>query len=238
MVGFDGISDVVFAVLQKVMETHASSHHTSEQQLVVNKAPLSSVLNEDKQSESEDSERNMKAVTGFEQGWKLAEVSEQASEEIENWFLLLKKYMPFAIDHLQTKLSQLIEIHNETNEKSSKSNNDNGISLPITTCPLFIRIQPVLDFMPGIAATPPHMNPTHLFLEILLKDPTNSLTHKTISQPIPKAFIDLDFEDFSWVEELLSESLQGALGSIGLEYIQGRNLGTSLRSDVVEASEA
>ena len=112
------------------------------------------------------------------------------------------------------------------------------MSLPITTCPLYIRIQPVLDSMPGISASLPHSNPTHLFLQVLLKDPSNSLTHKTLSQPIPKAFIDLDFEEHPWVEELLSESLQGALGSIGLEYIQGRNLGTSLRSDVVEAAAA
>jgi hypothetical protein len=90
--------------------------------------------------------------------------------------------------------------------------------------------------MPGIAASLPHSNPTHLFIQILLRDPTNSLTHKTISQPIPKTFIDLDFEDYAWVEELLSESLQGALSSIGLEYIQGRNLGTSVRSDGAEAA--
>lgn len=71
MVGFDGIGDVVFTVLQKVMETHASSHG-SEQQLVVNKARTS--LAEERRGEAEEDERNMQAVTGFEQGWKLAEV--------------------------------------------------------------------------------------------------------------------------------------------------------------------
>lgn len=75
MVGFDGIGDVVFAVLQKVMESHASSTG-SEQQLVVNKAPDRKSSSEERtSSDIEDGERNMKAVTGFEQGWKLAEVS-------------------------------------------------------------------------------------------------------------------------------------------------------------------
>jgi hypothetical protein len=76
MIGFDGISDVVFAVLQRVMETHASSQ-SSEQQLVVNKAPDGLTDNEERTSEGDESERNMKAVTGFEQGWKLAEVREE-----------------------------------------------------------------------------------------------------------------------------------------------------------------
>jgi hypothetical protein len=70
----------------------------------------------------------------------------------------------------------------------------------------------------------------------MLQDPTNALSHRTISQPIPKAFIDLDFEEHPWVEDLLSESIQCALQNIALEYIQGRNLGTSLRDDVQTAS--
>lgn len=93
--------------------------------------------------------------------------------------------------------------------------------------------------MPGLSnSSLTHSSPTHLFLQILLEDPINSLLHKTISQPIPKTFIDLNFEEYGWVEELLSDSLQGALGAIALEYIQGRNLGTSLRTDVVEAASA
>ncbi|UZJ54077.1 hypothetical protein CBS101457_003397 [Exobasidium rhododendri] len=208
MVGFDGIDDVVFAVLQKVMETQASSHN-SEQQLVVNKAPEVTSPKEARQGEEEEPIRSMQAVTGFEQGWNLA----------------------------KTKLAVLVDEHRASHSVSNVTpESSHSVSLPITTCPLFIRIQPVLDVIPGQPATSTPPTPTHLFLEIVLQDPSNSLTHKTISQPILKDFIDLDFEDHSWVEDLLSESLQAALSSIGLEYIQGRTLGTSLRSDVVEAS--
>jgi hypothetical protein len=73
MVGFDGIGDVVFAVLQKVMEAQASSHN-SEQQLVVNKAPESRPSEEERQSGGEELPRDMHAVDGFTPGWELAEV--------------------------------------------------------------------------------------------------------------------------------------------------------------------
>lgn len=203
MIGYDGISDVVFAVLQKVMESHASSIG-SEQQLVVNKAPERKSSTEGRaSSDAEDGDRNMKAVTGFEQGWKLAE----------------------------SKLSQIISEADSIPKKDEATPSPDSITLPITTCPIYIRIQPVLESLPGNAPVLQHSNPSHLFLEILLKDPSNALTHRTVSQPVLKSFIDLDFEDYPWVEELLSESLQTALGSIALEYIQGRNLGTSIRAD-------
>lgn len=75
MVGYDGISDVVFTVLQRVMEAHASSH-SSEHQLIVNKAPERTSLSDDKSTDADKIGRYMKPVTGLEQGWKLAEVRE------------------------------------------------------------------------------------------------------------------------------------------------------------------
>jgi hypothetical protein len=74
MQGYDGISDVVFTVLQRVMETHASSHN-SEHQLVINKAPeRTSTDGEATIIEGDGASRSINPVTGFEQGWKLAEV--------------------------------------------------------------------------------------------------------------------------------------------------------------------
>jgi hypothetical protein len=77
MLGYDGISDVVFTVLQRVMEAHASSQG-SEHQLVINKAPQRTSTDEQaRTSETGVEIRSMKPVTGFEQGWKLAEVRMQ-----------------------------------------------------------------------------------------------------------------------------------------------------------------
>jgi hypothetical protein len=140
---------------------------------------------------------------------------------------------------LQSKLSELIQSSTDAQVKPANTST-NGVSLPITTCPLYIRLQAVLDTIPGLSSSSSQtqIRGSHLFLQILLQDPTNSLTHRTISQPIPKAFIDLDFEEHAWVEELLSESIQGALQNIALEYIQGRNLGTSMRDDSIQAVDS
>lgn len=95
------------------------------------------------------------------------------------------------------------------------------MSLPITTCPLFIRIQPVLASLPGTAASAGAKS-SHVFIAILLRDTANKLTHRTVSQPIPHAYVTLPFEEHPWAEDLLSESLQAALGSVGVEYIRSR----------------
>jgi hypothetical protein len=77
MKGYDGISDVVFTVLHRVMETHASTQ-SSEHQLVINKAPQRTSVEVD--SKPDDS-RSINPVAGFEQGWKLAEVRERVAEK-------------------------------------------------------------------------------------------------------------------------------------------------------------
>lgn len=80
MAGFDGVPDVVFQVLQRVMETHASTQD-AEHQLVVNSAPdqaASGGTSDNKDAagvSGANVQTDMKPVEGFEQGWKLAEVS-------------------------------------------------------------------------------------------------------------------------------------------------------------------
>lgn len=124
----------------------------------------------------------------------------------------------------------MVANHVSTAQASSDAEPKERVTLPITTCPLYIRIQPVLDNLPGLPAATSKLafptvtadSATHLYLAILLRDPTNNLTHRTISQPLPKAYATLPFESNPWAEDLLSESLQGALGSVGLEYVRSR----------------
>lgn len=73
MVGFDGVPDVTFRVLTRVMEAQMARGRDVEQQLIVNSAP--SEIPSQEQSEREDGVRDMKAVDGFEAAWRLAEVS-------------------------------------------------------------------------------------------------------------------------------------------------------------------
>lgn len=81
MVGYDGISDVVFRVLQKVMEAQVDQQGGgagTEHQLVVNKAPErrkgSAEATRPKEGAGEG-ERDFNAAPGWEAGVKLAEVS-------------------------------------------------------------------------------------------------------------------------------------------------------------------
>jgi hypothetical protein len=81
MVGYDGISDVVFQVLQRVMETQhvaAQSGGGSEQQLVVNRAPGAVRHSSDGgvvALEGENEERAFHAVRGWDAAAKRARVS-------------------------------------------------------------------------------------------------------------------------------------------------------------------
>ncbi|PWN37827.1 uncharacterized protein FA14DRAFT_142409 [Meira miltonrushii] len=196
MLGFEGVPDVVFQILQRVMETHAASQH-AEQQLVVNKAPErrteSATKSDD--NEEEDIKPDMRPVVGFSEAWKLAE----------------------------SRLEELVNNHKANQREDSTPTNDQSATLPITTCPLFIRIQPVLDVLPGLKTnTLSADSSTHLYICIILRDPTNNLSHRTVSQPLPKPYALLPFDQHPWAEELLSESLQNALGSVGLEYVRSR----------------
>jgi hypothetical protein len=55
-----------------------------------------------------------------------------------------------------------------------------------------------------------------------LIDPTHSLTHHTISQPLPASWLEIPFEENEWVEEFMVESIRGATEVVGQEYITGR----------------
>lgn len=85
MVGFDGVSDVTFKILARVMESQQVGRGT-EQQLIVNKAPESKRPSTSAPVEPQTpmsvgqqgstDERDMRAVDGYDQGWRAAEVSD------------------------------------------------------------------------------------------------------------------------------------------------------------------
>lgn len=75
MVGFDGVPDVTFKILSRVMESQVRQHGL-DQQLVVNQARNGAQVG-DKVDES--NERDMQPAKGFEEGWKTAQVSKEAA---------------------------------------------------------------------------------------------------------------------------------------------------------------
>ncbi|KAJ1028659.1 hypothetical protein NDA16_001825 [Ustilago loliicola] len=72
MIGYDGISNVTYQVLAKVMEQVDSSG--TEQQLIVNKAQIETPASKPK-TEGGEQERDLNAVEGFSAAFKLAKVN-------------------------------------------------------------------------------------------------------------------------------------------------------------------
>ncbi len=168
MVGYDGISDVTYQVLAKVMEQVDSSG--TEQQLIVNKAQIETPASKPKSSTDDDNARDLNAVEGFPAAFRLAKVN----------------------------LEECIKQH-EVAAPPAKS--VDAASLPITTCPVFVRIQACLADLPGETETDAAKS---LFFLILLRDPQHGLSHKTVSQAVPTSWRKFSKPTFSTTQKLIS----------------------------------
>ncbi|CBQ71866.1 conserved hypothetical protein [Sporisorium reilianum SRZ2] len=210
MIGYDGISDVTYQVLAKVMEQVDSSG--TEQQLIVNKAHIETPASKPKSaSPGQEQERDLNAVEGFPAAFRLAKVN----------------------------LDECIKQH-EVAAPPAKVAGD-AAALPITTCPVFVRIQACLADLPGDApgegGEGAEANKSLFFL-VLLRDPQHGLSHKTVSQAVPTSWLDVPFEDNQWVEESLVDVLSNALSIVGQDYVQGRMSGRTKSSKEGLASDA
>ncbi|EST07617.1 Maintenance of telomere capping protein 1, Mtc1 [Kalmanozyma brasiliensis GHG001] len=194
MVGYDGISDVTYQTLAKVMEQVESAG--TGQQLVVNKARTETPAAMPKGGEGE---RELNAVEGFAAAFKLARVN----------------------------LEECIKQHEVTPPvKETKE----SAALPITTCPVFVRIQACLAGLPGADDAEGEDKEKSLFFLVLLRDPQHGLSHKTVSQAVPTSWLDVAFEENEWVEESLVDVLSNALTIVGQDYVQGRMSGRTKSS--------
>ncbi|GAA5908773.1 uncharacterized protein JCM6883_004164 [Sporobolomyces salmoneus] len=144
-------------------------------------------------NETEEEERDLNAVEGLEAGWKLAQ------DTLER--LIASTYKP----------------------PSDKPHSSSSLTLPITTSPVYLRLQPVLSPLPSVPSSLSSGGPSsQLSFLLLLLDPTHSLTHYTSSQPLPSQWLDIPFEENEWVEEFMVDSIRGAVEVVGQEYITGR----------------
>lgn len=161
MVGYDGISEVTYQVLAKVMEQVDSSG--TEQQLIVNKAQIETPASKPKTGAGDQQERDLNAVEGFAAAFRMARVN----------------------------LDECIKQH-EVAAPPQKS--VNAAALPITTCPVFVRVQACLAELPGetsdeqTSSTAGSEPCKSLFFLVLLRDPQHGLSHKTISQAVPTSW--------------------------------------------------
>jgi hypothetical protein len=93
----------------------------------------------------------------------------------------------------------------------------------VTTVPIFLHLQPVLA--PLAIPEPPILlssaNPAttsepakHLYFIMSLHDPVHSLRFTTVSQPSPKDWLEVEYEQSEWVEERLVDVLR-----VGVEVL-------------------
>jgi hypothetical protein len=184
------------------------------------------------QEGEEDDERNLNTVQGFLEAYKLAEANLDA---------LIKKHY--------TKPEQ--PSTSSSNEKTpSHSRKESSITVPVTVCPVYMRIQPVLASMPFDMPTAstqlasdssPSSGPTiktdeelYLFFILILRDPTNELVHKTLTQSMPSKWLEIPFEENEWVEDIMVDVIRRGVEIIGEEYIKGRMHGRLFKNAKVE----
>lgn len=93
----------------------------------------------------------------------------------------------------------------------------------MTTVPIFLHLQPVLAPLaipePPIllsSATPITVSEPaeHLYFIMSLHDPAHSLRFTTVSQPSPKDWLEVEYEQSDWVEERLVDVLR-----VGVEVL-------------------
>ncbi|PLW05248.1 hypothetical protein PCANC_26890 [Puccinia coronata f. sp. avenae] len=221
MVGYDGIENLVYRTLSKVME------QVDGGELILNKGDEE----RPKPSESDEPERDLQTVEGMMEGYKLALANlEQMIKRIEG-----KK----------------LEAEAGKREEASETKAEEP-GLPITHCPVYVRIQPILSRLPvfgqsvggpspaldaAAAAKKPGITvdmETHLFFLILLRDVKNSIDHATLTQSVPAVWLDIPFEENEWVEDVLVDVIRRGVEIIGQQYVNGRISGRSVRNTATE----
>ena len=176
-----------------------------------------------------EEERNLNSVEGFTEAYKLAEANLEA--------LIKKNYR---------KPESSGSGEQADGGKGHARTGSAGITVPVTICPVFMRIQPVLAPLPfssGAQATPagtPSAGATsqtasssddpHLYFILLLRDPTNELVHKSLTQSMPSKWLDIPFEENEWVEDIMVDVIRRGVEIVGEEYVKGRMHGRLLKN--------
>ncbi|GAA5954561.1 hypothetical protein JCM8115_004625 [Rhodotorula mucilaginosa] len=170
--------------------------------LVVNPAPKTEKAKEAgsqaEEPENDDDARDLNVIDGLAEGWKLAE-------------------------------SRLEDLINKTYKAPvAPSEAAEGITVPVTTCPVYMRLQPCLAPLPSLPAsclptsTPDPKALKSLFFLVLLRDPTHKLVHSSLSQSMPASWLEIPFEENEWVEDEMVEIIRRSVEIIGQEYITHR----------------
>lgn len=202
--------------------------------LVVNRG---NVEDQPVHSGNDDEERNLNTVEGFVEAYKLAEANLDA--------LIKKNYKkPESAPH-QPQADASVDSASPTTPTHGRK--ESAVTVPVTLCPVFMRIQPVLAPLPfalpstGTSASPVEgqtpatpgtvtSDDQYLFFILLLRDPTNELVHRTLTQSMPSKWLDIPFEENEWVEDIMVDVIRRGVEIVGEEYVKGRMHGRLLKN--------
>lgn len=220
MDGYEGIVDVVFQTMARVLEQHASDS-AIEHHLIADRVFLGS---DDQQSAPK--ERNLHTVDGLDEGVRQAEVIIRK--------LVQESSASGPSDPSQKEKAKIDEIMlsaQPPNELTGAAKTEVSTS----TDTIYLRLQPAyapLPWTPGKA--PAGKGGDNLFFILHLHDPAHDLTFVTLSQPIPASFcasnvyppplllmpgstnpslpVDVPFEENVWVEQSLTDVVEVCVG--------------------------
>lgn len=243
MKGYEGVETLVYRALSKVRQIYMLGSFIAliglrlqimEQveggELVVNRGQSDdAATNEDDDGE----ERNLNTISGLHEGYKLAEANLEA---------LIKQHYKKPDELLDAEAGG-----DKPKPSHGRSRSQSALTVPVTRCPVYMRIQAVMAPLPfalpavaeksdstedeavAPAASSDDMD-KQLYFILILRDPTNSLIHRTLTQAIPGSWLDIPFEDNEWVEDIMVDVIRRGVEIIGEEYIKGRMHGRLLKN--------
>lgn len=182
-----------------------------------------------KETPSDIASRDLSAVEGYEEAAKLAMVY--------NLCVLHFVYDPHP-PH-QANLDELIKTRT-TNTTPSKASD---IQSPTTYSHIYLRVQPFytssslpLSSLSSTAEESVQESRQLQFL-LLLKDPSHSLTHRTVTQTVPAEWLVPGmWNRYDWVEDLVAEALRVGVEVVGQEYVVKR-MGWGVDDQSVDAQK-
>lgn len=126
--------------------------------------------------------------------------------------------------------ANLDELVKNSFKLQTKEVNEDSLTIPVTNCPIYIRIQPCLAPLPAYtptalpsatdnltSASDSRPTPIALFFLLLLRDPTHNIIQSSMSQSIPAAWLEIPFEENEWVEDIMVDVLRSSIQTIGQE---------------------
>lgn len=129
-----------------------------------------------------DSERDLNVIEGTTEAYKLA------------------------LANLDTLIAS-----NPSSSTKPASEQTSDEELPITICPIFMRVQPVLHSLPF----PTTSEEKQLSFILVLKDTTHEISTQTLTQALPASWLDIPFEENEWVENEMVDVIRKGVEVVG-----------------------